>query len=265
MNARFDARSQPAAPLIRLGWVGLNAVQLIFTLVWSVACISLALLVYAATGSQRGPLAMARRLWAPGLLLGAGARLRVEGAEAIDWSKPYVIVANHQSMIDVCVLFRGLPVPLRFLLKQELTRVPFLGWYTRAMGMIGIERGVGRSAASSVEQAAALVRAGATLATFPEGTRGQTGTVGPFKGGAFHIAIAAQAPILPVAIIDAGRVLPPSGFKVRPGTITMRVGAPIATAGFAPADRIQLAGQARSAVRALMYAAAETPPARRSQ
>lgn len=260
MNARFDTRIRPWTPAIRLGWMLLNTLQLVFTLLWSILCISLALLVYAVSGSQRGPLAMARRLWAPGLLLGAGARLRIEGADAIDWSAPYVVVANHQSMIDICALFSALPVPLRFLLKKELTRVPFLGWYTRAMGMVGIERGQRRSASQSIERAASLVREGATLATFPEGTRGRFGAIGPFKGGAFQIAIAAKAPILPVAILGAGRVLPPSGFRVRPGTITLRVGAPIPTTELEPSDRNALLSRAHTAIERL-YGESYPPPA----
>lgn len=246
-TSTLATRGQPSRWLWPLG----NALQLAFTLAWSVACISLALLVRLLTGSQRLPLAMARRLWAPGLLLGAGVRLRVEGAEAIDWSRPMVLAASHQSVIDVCVLFRAVPVPLRFLLKDELTRVPFLGWYTRAMGMVGVRRGKGRAAAASVERAAALVRGGETLATFPEGTRGKPGQLGPFKGGAFQVALAAAVPVLPVAIVDSGRVLPPGGFRVRPGRITVRFGTPIAGDAL-DEDRAGLATRTREAVQALM-------------
>lgn len=238
------ARARPARWL----WPAANALQLLFTLVWSVACISLALLVRLLTGSQRLPLAMARRLWAPGLLLGAGARLRIEGAGGVDWSQPMVLAANHQSVIDICVLFRAVPAPLRFLFKDELTRVPFLGWYTRAMGMVGVQRGKGRAATASVGRAAALVRAGSLLATFPEGTRGQPGQLGPFKGGAFQVALAAGVPVLPVAIIDSGRVLPPGGFRVRSGVIVVRFGTPIAADG---SDRGALAARCRAAIAVL--------------
>lgn len=226
--------------------------QALFTVLWSVCCIVAALLVLALTRSQRLPLAMARRLWAPGLMLGAGARLRVEGADRVDWSRAQVLVANHQSMIDICTLFRAAPVPLRFVLKDELMRLPFLGWYARAMGMIGIARGHGRKAQASLDQALALVHGGASLATFPEGTRGPPGQVGPFKGGAFQIAIAAGCPVLPVAIVGSGQVLPPRGFRVRPGVITLRFGDVIPTTGLAASDRQALARQAQHAVASLL-------------
>lgn len=136
--------------LAQLGWAVLNPLQLLFTLTWTATWITVAFVVLALTGNRRWPLRLASRCWAPGLLRGAGARLEVEGVERVDWSRPHVFVANHRSIIDVCALFRALPVPLRFLLKQELARVPFLGWYARAMGMIFIERAAGRADRKSV-------------------------------------------------------------------------------------------------------------------
>ena len=252
-------QSLPSASVLRqlclLLWWPLNVVQALYTVAWSMLCISLALLVFALSGSRRVPLAMARHLWAPGLMLGAGARLRIEGSERVDWSQPLLIVANHQSMIDICALFRAAPVPLRFVLKDELTRLPFLGWYVRAMGMIGIARGDGRKARQSITQAATLLRDGATLAAFPEGTRKPSGLPRAFKGGALQIAISAGCPVLPVAIIGSGAVLPAGGFRVRPGSITVRFGEPIPTVSLDAGNRQTLARQARDAVAAMKAAA----------
>ncbi|THD13041.1 hypothetical protein B1808_09810 [Pseudofulvimonas gallinarii] len=249
-------QSLPTDPVWRQAaavlWWPVNAVQALFTLCWTLPGLLIAYVIHAVTRSQKLPLALARRIWAPGLMFGAGARLRVEGADQVDWSRPQVLVANHQSMIDIPALFRTSPVPLRFVLKEELTRVPFLGWYIRAMGMIGIARGDGRKARASIEQAAELVRGGATLVAFPEGTRKPEGLPSPFKGGAFQIAIAAGCPVLPVAIQGSGSVLQPGGFKVRPGTITLRFGEAIETAGLQPGDRQALARQAHEAVTSLM-------------
>jgi 1-acyl-sn-glycerol-3-phosphate acyltransferase len=194
---------------------------------------------------------MAAWYWAPLLFLGAGARLRVEGAERVDWSRPQVLVANHASMIDIPALFRAVPVPLRFVLKREIAGVPFVGWYARFMGMAFIDRGNAREAKRKLAEAAEKLRGAATFAAFPEGTRSKDGTVGPFKGGALQLALEAVVPVLPVAIAGAGSVLPPSGFSVRPGTIVVRFGDPIETAGMAPQDRNALAQRARDAVLAL--------------
>jgi len=242
----LEARASVAK---RAAWSALNASQLVFTLAWSAGCIALALLVRRLGGGRTHlPLRMASRVWAPGLLHGAMARVRVEGLENVDWSRPHVFVANHQSIIDVCALFRALPVPLRFVLKQELAAVPFIGWYARAMGMVFIERGKAHSAARSLQTAAQLLDGGANLCAFPEGTRSRGGELRPFKGGVFQAAIAAQVPVVPIAIDGSGAVLPPSGFRVRPGTIRVRIGSPIPTLGLQAHDRQQLAQRAHDAV-----------------
>jgi 1-acyl-sn-glycerol-3-phosphate acyltransferase len=242
---RLSTRAPP-------GWRVWNALQWFYTIAWTAGCITLALLVRLLSfGNRRIPLRMASRLWAPGLLTGAGAKLRIEGLERVDFSRPHVFVANHQSIIDVCAVFRALPVPIRFVIKQELAKVPFIGWYARAMGMVFIERGHAREAARRLHRIVADVRGGASLCAFPEGTRSRDGSVRPFKGGAFQVALQAGVPVVPIAIGGSGKVLPASGFRVRPGTITLRIGDPIPTAGLHAGDRRQLARRARDAVAAL--------------
>ncbi|HEX7370231.1 MAG TPA: lysophospholipid acyltransferase family protein [Rhodanobacteraceae bacterium] len=242
----------------RAAWIVFNFLQLTYTIAWSAGCITLALAVLVLTGGHRRlPLRMASRLWAPGLLNGAGARLRVEGLERVDFSRPHVFVANHQSIIDVCALFRALPVPIRFVIKQEIAKVPFIGWYARAMGMVFIERGHAREAAERLHAVVSLVRHGENLCAFPEGTRSRDGAIGPFKGGAFQVALQAGVPVVPIAISGSGSVLPASGFRVRPGTITLRIGDPIATAGLHAGDRHALAHRAHAAVVALASGARE--------
>ena len=245
-----------ASTMGRAAWSAWNTLQLIYTIAWTAGCIAMALLVLPLCGGNRRiPLRMASRLWAPGLLLGAGAKLRIEGLERVDFSKPHVFVANHQSIIDICALFRALPVPIRFVIKQELAKVPFIGWYARAMGMVFIERGHAREATERLHGVVSLVRAGESLCAFPEGTRSRNGSVGPFKGGAFQVALQAGVPVVPIAIDGSGAVLPASGFRVRPGTITLHVGEPIHTAGLHAGDRHALAQRAHDAV-AAMHASA---------
>jgi len=244
--------------LRRAAWIAYNAVQLVFTLAWTAGWICLALLLRLVR-DERLPLRMAARCWAPGLLGGAGARLQVEGLERVDWTQPLVLVCNHQSVIDACALFRAVPTPLRFVLKEEMTRVPFVGWYARRMGMVFIERGSARSSPQRLRDAVSLVRNGAQLCAFPEGTRSRDGSVGPFKGGVLQVAIAAGVPVVPVAISGSGAVLPAAGFRVRPGVIRLRFGSPIATAGLAVEDRNVLARQARDAVIDLLHPGHASP------
>ena len=249
MAVRTMGASTPAS----WGWRVWNTLQLAYTVAWTAGCITLALLVLLASGGNRRiPLRMASRLWAPGLLSGAGAKLRVEGLERVDFTQPHVFVANHQSIIDICALFRALPVPLRFVIKQEIAKVPFIGRYARAMGMVFIERGHAREAAERLQGIVTIVRNGASLCAFPEGTRSRDGSVRPFKGGAFQVALQAGVPVVPIAISGSSAVLPASGFKVRPGTIRVRVGTPISTTNLHAGDRHTLARAAHAAVVALM-------------
>lgn len=235
-------------------WLAFNTLQLAFTLLWTAGCISLAMAVRAATGRRDLPLRMASTLWAPGLLGGAGAELVVEGADGIDWSRPYMLVSNHQSVIDICALFRAVPAPLLFLLSRETMQWPFVGWYAKAMGMPFIDRDNPRAAPAALRAAARKVKAGAQLCLFPEGTRSRSGDVAPFKPAAFQSAIDAGVDVLPVALEGTGAVLPAEGFfGVRPGTIRVRFGAPIATAGeSAVVQRQVLAQRAHADVLALL-------------
>lgn len=234
----------------RLGWGALNALQLIYTAAWTGLLILPALLVGAFAG-RAAALRMASRVWAPALLRGAGAKLHVEGSESIDWSRPLILACNHQSMIDVCALFRAVPVPLRFVLKRELAAVPVVGGYARAMGMVFLDRANPRAARGELLSALDTLRDGAAFCAFPEGTRSRDGRIAPFKAGVFQLAIAAGVPVVPVAIQGSGDVLPANGFRVRPGRIRVRFGAPLPTAGLQADDRRALAARAQQAVAAL--------------
>ncbi|WP_373048941.1 lysophospholipid acyltransferase family protein [Vulgatibacter sp.] len=215
----------------KLGWLIVNAGQAIFLGVWTAFWISAALLVLAVTFRRDLPLIMARTCWAPGILWGAGAKVQVEGGEGIDWSRPHIFLMNHQSAIDIPVAFLVLKTPLRFIAKRILARVPFLGWYMWATGMIFVEREKSTKAVASLQHAGERIRAGASILAYPEGTRSRNSRILPFKKGTFVVAIEAQVPVVPVAISGADQVLSSTGFRVRPGTIRVKIGDPIPTAG----------------------------------
>ena len=241
--------------LVDLLWLPLNALQLVATIVWSAFWISVALVV-ALVGRKREPaLWLARHVWAPGMVAIGLSRLRVVGRERLDFRRSHFFVANHQSWLDIPVLFAAVPAPLHFLAKQELARVPFLGWYIAAMGMVFVDRADRRKALASVSRAGALLAAGGSLVSFPEGSRAAPDGFGRFKTGGFAAVLDSgvhDVDVVPVAIVGAGRILPRDGFRVRPGKVEVRFGEPIPVTGLAHQDRAQLARRAEEAVAALL-------------
>ncbi len=243
------------SPIIDLLWLPVNALQLLATWLWSAFWISVALIV-ASVGRRRGPaLWLARHVWAPGMVAIGLSRLRIVGRGRLDLRRPCFFVANHQSWLDIPVLFAAVPAPLHFIAKQELARVPFLGWYISAMGMVFVDRSARRKALSSVSAAGELLAAGGSLVSFPEGTRSAPGELGRFKTGGFAAVLDSPAravDVVPVGIVGAGRILPRGGFKVRPGRVEVRFGEPIPVAGFEREERGALARRAEAAVAALL-------------
>lgn len=227
-------------------WPFINFGQAVFTVTWSAAWIFAALVVRLVTRDTRAPLAMARRIWAPGLLWIGGMRIeKVEGREKIDFSQPHFFAANHQSIVDILVMFHVLPVPLLFILKEELRRVPFLGWYVAAMGMIFIPRNERRRSLENLELCRRRIDHGHSILMFPEGTRSRDGRIGPFKPGIFLPAIDTGVAIVPMAIDGAGKIIPPGGFRVRPGPIRVAFGDPVVTADVERTERRALAEEVR--------------------
>ena len=251
MSRTAPMATERSARFADLLWLPVNGLQLLATVVWGAFWISIALVV-ALLARRRAPaLWLARRVWAPGQIAIGLSRLTVVGRERVDLRRACFFVANHQSWLDVPVLFAAVPAPLHFIAKQELARVPFLGWYIAAMGMVFVDRSARRRALASVGQAGELLAAGGCLVSFPEGTRGRPGELGRFKSGGFAAVLdspPSAVDVVPVGIVGTGRILPRGGFRVRPGRIEVRLGAPLSLAGLSVHHLADLARRAESAV-----------------
>lgn len=189
-----------------------------------------------------------RRVWAPVLLKVGGARLRVFGLENVDPRRPTLYVSNHQSTIDIPVMFMAIPANLRFLAKKQLRWLPIVGWYMWLAGFIFVDRGNHRRALASIETAARRIRSGMSLIVFPEGTRSPDGRVLPFKKGSFALALRAHVPICPVTIEGSGRLMPKNSWDITPGEIRVMIGKPIETQALGEGDRQRLIRQVREAI-----------------
>jgi len=167
---------------------------------------------------------MARKFWSPVILWAAGAKVKVIGKSNIDISKSYLLVSNHQSFLDIAVLFNTIPVNLHFLGKEELKKMPFIGWFMKSMGMVFVDRKDRRKSLLSLRDASNLIKSGKSVMIFPEGTRSKTGEVKMFKKGGFFIAQHSNANLIPILIEGANRVWPTGGGKIKPGDVTISIG-----------------------------------------
>jgi 1-acyl-sn-glycerol-3-phosphate acyltransferase len=189
--------------------------------------------------------------WARDLLDAAGTPVRVEGLERIPRDQPVVYASNHSSMFDIWALAATLPGSVRFVAKHELARIPLVGPAMVRAGHIMIDRPHPRRALEGYAQAGAVIRSGISAVVFPEGTRSRTGDLLPFKNAPFGLAIAAQAPVVPVYVDHTFEILPKGALRLRPRPIHIRVGDPIATAGMRLEQRQELRDRVRVAIVAL--------------
>jgi len=240
-------------------WLPVNLLQAVLVTLWTGGGIPVALAVCAVLRRRDPGLFLARRVWAPVLLLFGPVRLRVEGRERLDPSRAYFFAANHQSWVDVPALFAALPVPVLFLAKRELARIPLLGRFMEAMGMVYVDRTDRRESVRTVSQAAGRLQEGWSILSFPEGTRSRDGGIQRFKTATFAAALEAGVPVVPVALEGPARILPRGGFRARPGVIRVKLGEPIPTAGLTRDDRAEVARQAQAAVEGLLVGMRRPP------
>jgi 1-acyl-sn-glycerol-3-phosphate acyltransferase len=185
-----------------------------------------------------------------------GIRYRVIGRAQIPEDSAVVFCANHESNVDPPVLFEALHPQLQVLYKAEL-RFPIVRTIFDVGGFVPIERGNRDRAMASIARGAEALRSGSSFLIFPEGTRSQTGALLAFKKGGIIMAIEAQVPLVPVAIQGGRHAMGKGSAIIRPATVTVRVGAPVLTAGRTIADRDEVSRQVRAAVQALLVEGAE--------
>jgi len=188
------------------------------------------------------------RNWISWIFRTCGVRVEVEGLERLDRTKPYVVMSNHQSVLDIGALVLTIPLNWRFVAKRELTYVPFFGWALGLSDQIVIDRGNRTRSIRSLHRAAERVRGGISVIVFPEGTRSPTGHMRDFKSGGFHLAIESQVPILPATVSGSFGLIPKRSLKVKSGTIKVVYGEPIPTAGLTVEDRHALKERVRKAI-----------------
>ena len=170
---------------------------------------------------------------------------RVEGLEHIEKDKPYVIVINHQSMVDIMMLYL-VPMIFRWVSKREAYRIPFIGRFLLLHGDITIDRKQGSKAMRKVmEKGQMWLGRGVSVSMFPEGTRSKDGEIHRFKAGAFALAKEAGVGILPVVMDGSSTMFKPSMMVNWRNEFVIRVLPPVTAEEVAQTDQNELMEQVR--------------------
>lgn len=149
--------------------------------------------------------------------------LQVRGLEYLP-EKGFVLMANHQALLDILLLNAAIPRPIRFLAKKELRKVPVLGFSMQSNGQFFIDRENPRNAIKQLKAVEAYVQRGGDLCVFPEGTRSLDGKLLPFKKGSFKIPAKLKCPIVPCYIKGSGDLLKKGSLTPQKGSILVSIG-----------------------------------------
>lgn len=188
------------------------------------------------------------RGWSRTILWGAGIDVTTETTEGARAVPEAIFMANHTSAADIVVLFVALRRDVRFVAKQQLFWIPFLGWSMWLAGFIPVDRENKDKARQAFDRIGRSLRKGASILVFPEGTRSRNGQLGAFKKAGFLLAMRTGLPIVPVGISGARAVLGADGFLVRRGTIRVRIGDPVPSDGYTFALRGEYVEKVRAEI-----------------
>lgn len=151
----------------------------------------------------------------------------VEGREHVKAGQSYVVVANHLSQFDIPLVYGYSDMDLRWVIKAELGRVPFVAHGCRAIGHIFVERGNPEQSRQAINDAVARLQPGTSVLFFAEGTRSRSGQLMPFRKGAFRVAADQQLPILPITVRGTWQIMRPGSLRICPGRARIIIHPPI--------------------------------------
>ncbi|MEM6317853.1 MAG: HAD-IB family hydrolase [Bacteroidota bacterium] len=159
----------------------------------------------------------------------AGTHLVVKGEENLWTHRPAVFILNHQSSMDMFIAAKLIRKDARGIAKKSLKNMPILGQMLRASGAIFIDRTNKEKAVEAMQPAVDALKSGTSVIIFPEGTRSKSYKLGKFKKGAFHLAMQAGVPIVPIIITNAIDSIPEDGGIFKPAAVEVKILSPIPT------------------------------------
>lgn len=175
-------------------------------------------------------------------------RVQVTGKQHIDNNRSYVIISNHQSLYDIFVVYGWLGIDIKWVMKKELAKIPGVGFGSKKVGHIFLDRSNRRMALKTLNEAKKKLVNGASVVIFPEGTRSVTGQPGAFKKGAFKLALDLGLPLLPITICGTKDIMPTGTLDIKPGKVKMIIHEPIEINGHNEESMKELMEKARKVI-----------------
>lgn len=224
-------------------WLFFLPFAFINTLIFGVIAVVMSTLINQKVGSYYGGV-----IWSRLNAILTPMIVKVYGREHIDKSRSYVIISNHQSIYDIFLIYGWLGINIKWVMKKELAKMPGVGFGSKKVGHIFIDRSNTRTALESLNNAKRVLVNGTSVVIFPEGTRSKTGIPGNFKKGAFKLALDLGLPILPITIIGTRHILPTGTIDLKPGKVSMIVHKPIDISRFSEDNIKELMNEARTVI-----------------
>lgn len=168
--------------------------------------------------------------WAMSHVKMSGADVSVYGLENVPKDIPVVFISNHQSNFDVALIMSYVNKPTGFIAKVETLKIPLVRTWMGFINCVFMDRSSLKKSAQAIIEGVNILKAGHSLAIFPEGTRSKGGPVGDFKGGSFKLATKAKVPIVPITIKDSYKLMEANGNKIKPAKVEMYIHPMVETA-----------------------------------
>jgi 1-acyl-sn-glycerol-3-phosphate acyltransferase len=185
-------------------------------------------------------------LWSKFVCMISLCPVTIIGKEHLNKKQSCIFVANHQGVFDIFLIYGYLGIPIKWIMKQSLRKIPFVGKACEMAGFIFVDNSSPLAAAKTIREAEQRLKNGASIAIFPEGSRTKTGQLGKFKKGAYQMAMDLKLPIVPVSITGSYQVMPRTSVFIRPHRMKMIIHEPIPTAHLISSDLRETATAIRS-------------------
>lgn len=183
----------------------------------------------------------------------SGCPVTVLGVETLRKHEVAVYACNHLSYMDTPVIFANMPFQFRIVARHDLWKLPFIGWHLRRSGQVPVNVDNPRASISSLSGAVRTLKSGMPLFIFPEGGRTESGHPNTFLNGPAFMAIRAQVPIVPMALIGTHELLPIHTAQFYPVPITLAVGKSIDTTVYSMRQVDELTARLSDEICSLYY------------